>query len=365
MGMYRRKGRWWMDITVNGRRIRKSLGQRDRDAAKLMYQAELRGFETFAIKKDPTVAELRDTFKDYCATNVSESTQRRYKDVVANFEAFVRIPETFRASKIDRRLVEQFKAWRIQAGAKPVTLSIELRTLKRMFNVAIRLGVASENPFLGVELPRCESNLPKFLTSEEVTRVLAIARDQDANPIPGAEPPVKVYPIIVILLNTGIREGELLSLTWHDVDLDKGKIRIVNQSTWKTKTRKELIVDLNLDARRAFRMLTLGEPSDQVVALHSYSLWRKVRKILRKAGLKGMKVHSLRHTFASHLIMNGVDINTVKELLGHASIATTQIYAHLSDQHRKAAVQRLSFETAKDARITRIDRADSTDAASL
>jgi len=388
MSLYRRGGRWWFDLTIRtaeGRikRIRKSTGQRDRNVAKLVYTKELGRLEDLAARKDPTLRELFNDFETHSRVNIGRGTWARYRASLGHFMDFVASSgwpaDTFRVSRIDARMVEEYKAARVKQGARPVTLNIELRALRRCFNVGIYLGILPSNPFKGIELPRCEKNLPKFLDRDQVARLLDAARWIDENPRPCTPVAVPLYPVVTILLNTGLRRGELLNLLWADVDLDKGKLYVRNRDEWKSKTLSERVVDLNIDARRALRSLKpkdkegkeVDPAPDAVVApIEERNFSRRVERAYLKAGLTreikrkdgrvelraAYDVHTFRHTFASHLVMGGAPLPTVKELLGHSSIMTTMIYAHLSDAHLRKAVNTLDFGT-KDPKVARIDEA--------
>ena len=148
-------------------------------------------------------------------------------------------------------------------------------------------------------------------------------------------------PIVIIALNTGMRKSEVLSLKWDNVDLNHGFILLEVTKNGKRReipindTARETICGLTrrLDAHYLFDDPKTGKPFKDVK--------RSFVSACRRAGIKDFTFHSLRHTFASHLVMAGVDLTTVKELLGHKTIAMTMRYDHLAPSHKVKAVELL------------------------
>jgi integrase len=139
---------------------------------------------------------------------------------------------------------------------------------------------------------------------------------------------------------TGMRQGKQFGLTWDKVDLDNGTLRLES-----TKNRKGRFARLNsraLTVMRALYEFSLGCP--RVFVLNRKPRW--FSNAVKDAGIEDFTWHDLRHTFASRLVMAGVDIRTVQELMGHKSITMTMRYAHLSPQHRVAALEKLCEASA-------------------
>jgi integrase len=148
--------------------------------------------------------------------------------------------------------------------------------------------------------------------------------------------------MVLVSLNTGCRRGELTSLSWRNVDIDRNLLTV---SGCRTKNGQSRVVNLNKEAVAVFKRWkrqsggSLVFPNGDGKPL-SYlkTAWSKV---LRDAEIVGFRWHDLRHTFASNLVMKGVDLNTVRELLGHGDISMTLRYAHLSSEHKAEAVEKL------------------------
>lgn len=149
-----------------------------------------------------------------------------------------------------------------------------------------------------------------------------------------------LYDIILLALNTGLRRGEIFGLKWNDIDLERRIIRITD-----TKNSEEKRVPIGDEAIRILGKI----PREESPYLFPSKKGKKLDNIANafgtarnKAGLKDFRFHDLRHTFASWLMMSGVDLFTVKELMGHKDIKMTQRYAHLAPEHKMAAVNKMS-----------------------
>jgi integrase len=211
---------------------------------------------------------------------------------------------------------------------KPVSVNMEFRQLKAAFEKAVKWGHLPHNPFKGVDQCRVKnSNLPKFLTKEEVNNLL--------NSIPGGC--FKNY--ILFCLYTGCRRGEALNLMWDDIDLEKGRV------TFKiTKSGKSRIIPFNGALKEV--LSSMEKNGEKLFPFKKEFVTQKFKKVLKQSGNRNhqsLKLHSLRHTYASHLIMSGVDLLTVSKLLGHSTVRVTELYAHLVPDHMSASVERLSY----------------------
>ncbi len=147
-------------------------------------------------------------------------------------------------------------------------------------------------------------------------------------------------PIAITALNTGMRKSEILNLRWFDVDFQLGQITLRD-----TKNGRERYIPMNRTLTKTLEKNKIKAQSEYVFTKKDGSPFKDIRKpffkAIRKAGVGEFRFQDLRHTFASQLVMNGVDLVTVKELLGHRSIDMTMRYAHLSQDHKKRAVERL------------------------
>ena len=226
-------------------------------------------------------------------------------------------------------------------GARAHTINFEVGTLRTIFNIAIKWSYLKDNPAKGVvKLKVNDSKQPRFLTKKECKRLLDNSPEELRN-------------IFYILLNTGTRKAELENLEWSDIDLRRKKIKIHRKEFWKPKTG-EREIPMNQGTYGLLKKLQeqnkKGLKSNFIFPAKDGSkikekLRRQLIKIAEKAEIEGLtKLHSLRHTYASHLVMKGVDLPTVQKLMGHSDIQTTMIYSHLAPNHLAEAVNKLDFD---------------------
>ena len=209
----------------------------------------------------------------------------------------------------------------------------------RMFHRYIQAeGFTSRDPTRDMDSPRLWQNLPRTLSVAEVDRLLAVPDTSTSRGLRDAA-------IIEMLYATGLRVSELAALRLEDVDLKRGFARCVG------KGNKERVVPLGRHACRRVRAylkvrsdILKGRTTDRLFVsrrgrgMSRQRLWEVVRDLARRAGI-GERVtpHTLRHSFATHMLDHGADLRAVQEMLGHANIATTQIYTHVSPERLKKA----------------------------
>ena len=151
---------------------------------------------------------------------------------------------------------------------------------------------------------------------------------------------LELRQILAVLIHTGMRKGELQNLKWVDLDFDRGLIVLT-----QTKNGKMRYIPMNAVVKQVLLQRRLDKNSEVWVFAgsdgESYNFRKAFETARMKAGLEDVHIHDLRHTFASHLCMSGADLMTVKELLGHSSLAMTERYSHLTNSHKASAVARL------------------------
>jgi integrase len=231
-------------------------------------------------------------------------------------------------------MLERYKTERLKS-VKNITVNRDLITIKAMLNKAVEWGYLDRSPAERIKLFKIRKDeRPQFLSKEEIERLLHSCTEG-------------LYPFVYTALNTGMRRSELVYLRWKDIDLDKRKITVHSREDWQSKSGKSRSIDINDNLFRFLKEYK-HQRSEYVFCTKDghplvNNLDRRFRNAAKRAGLDGVSIHTLRHTFASHLIMAGVPLVTVSKLLGHADIKTTMIYAHLSPQHLKDAVNTLDF----------------------
>jgi site-specific recombinase XerD len=344
MGSVRKRGNaYYLDFYAEGRRFRKRIGKDKRIAELALKDAEVKianGQAGFYVKKDIDLSKLFSEYLKFCQTNNSPNTCLRYQEVIINFQEFLQkyFPYVSKASHLNLKMFEDYKAHRKNAGAKSKTINLELTTIRSIFTLAIKWGFMEKNPTDNLVL--CKENdckRPRFLTKEECEQLLANCGED-------------LYPIFFTFLNTGMRRGELINLEWNDIDFKRRKIIIRSKDKWKPKTdyREIPINDRLMDLLQDHKTHNGASPyvfyREKGRKFDKNYLRLRLMGITKECGFPDVtQVHSLRHTFASHLVMNGVDLPTVQKLMGHANINTTMIYSHLAPEHLNNAVNKLGL----------------------
>ncbi len=257
------------------------------------------------------------------------------------------------ASSLDRRIaaadamvIRTFLTHLDGFGYSSATIARKIATLRSFYKWMHKLGQAATNPMILIRTPKQGKRLPKAIGVEQVDKLLSMPDNRDTL---GA----RDRAILETLYSTGVRVSELVDLNRGDIDMGDQMLRV------RGKGRKERLVPLGTHALSAIRhYLTLLEPDTRFAAMHqaanpselplfvnkngsrlsSRSVRRKLDKYLAQAGLDpSISPHTLRHSFATHLLENGADLRSVQELLGHQSLSTTQIYTHLSSSRMREA----------------------------
>jgi len=332
------KERWYVYYRFEGRRIRKVIeGALSRADALKVLQVEVadafRGKHGF--KKEEKKIKFSD-FAELYLENYAKVNKRSWKDDAYSLR---RLNEFFDGSRIHDITpfdLERFKTERLKEGISKARVNRNLALLKKMFNLAIDWGYLKESPARKVRLFSEKDNLKeRILTAEEEERLLEASSEH-------------LRPILITALHSGMRRGEILSLEWHQVDLTRRTIRV--EKTKSGRTRIIPVNDLLFDelmslkkkdgkAEHVFLNPRTGKPIGDVKTAFNAAK--------RRAGIKGLRFHDLRHSFASRLIALGVDLITVKDLLGHHSVTVTQRYTHSNAEQKRKAVENLALTEAK------------------
>jgi excisionase family DNA binding protein len=233
--------------------------------------------------------------------------------------------------------IERYKGHRLGEDVSRSTINRELTILKKMFNLAIDWGLTTNNPVRRVKLfSEKDTQKERILTPEEEARLLEQSPDY-------------LRPILMMALDTGMRRGEILRLRWEDVDLKVKQIAVKH-----TKNGKDRFVPIN--ARLLAVLSLLGPPRGKsgfvfpnpATGKPYTEVKKSFKRACDRAGIKGLRFHDLRHTFASRLVEVGVDIVTIRDLLGHFSIKVTQRYTHSGKNQKAAAVELLAQKSPQN-----------------
>ncbi|MFY9805185.1 MAG: site-specific tyrosine recombinase XerD [Candidatus Acidiferrales bacterium] len=282
-------------------------------------------------------AQIR-TFLNYLRVEkgLSPNTIQAYRRDLAKFSAFA-AKLKLRADQIERTHVVEFLRMLYLQKLDSRTVARHLVTIRHFFRFAFTEGIIQEDPAINIQSPKFRQALPDFLSVEEVDRLLA---QPDTNTTAG----LRDKAMIELLYSTGLRVSELCGLKTADLQMETGCLRCIG------KGNKERLVPVGRRALQSVqeylkksRPEILGEKTSPYLfasrtgrAMNRIMFWKLLGAYGRKAGLRRtLSPHMLRHSFATHLLDRGADLRSVQIMLGHADIATTQIYTHVVEERLK------------------------------
>lgn len=325
---------WYLDYAVDGRRLRKRVGRSKRlaELALADVQVKLERKELGFQAKDKGLADFIQEYLAYSKSNKARQSYERDTYIIKNFTDFIKADKL---SAITPAKLEAYKVHRRENGAKLTTVNRELNTIKAMLNKAVAWGSLAQSPAQSVSKFREPRRQVRYLSKDEVRTILKAADE-------------RLRPIIEVFLHTGLRRDEVVHLTWADIDFKNKALAVQAKDGWHpkdyearhiplTQRLKEVLSELPRTDNETVFTNNSGAPLNGIV------LGRDFRVLLRDLGIRHASIHTLRHTFASHLVMSGADLYTVQKLLGHSSIKTTEIYAHLAPDYLRSAIERLAY----------------------
>ena len=275
---------------------------------------------------------------------LSRNTMDAYRNDLSQFQEFIRSRLNGTSERedawrwVDLELLNDYIAdLRGRKGYRDTTTARKVAAIKSFFTYLAQNGDIEEPPTESLGSPRVGRTLPKYLTEEEIESLLEAAGQ------PGTAESRRDANILELLYATGLRVSELVSLNVQDIDFQESYIRC-----WG-KGSKERIVYAHAKAMGGLqeylagpRMSLVGDNKDEPALFVNHRgerltrqwVWTILKTYGKKAGLdQKITPHTLRHSFATHLLQKGASLRHVQELLGHSSISTTQVYTHLTDQH--------------------------------
>lgn len=289
--------------------------------------------------------EFVRAFTEYLSVqrNLSKNTVDAYRRDVEGMLSFFEPKGVEGLSDLDYKAVRRYVSNLGGTGLSKASVSRHISSIRMFFSFLKKEGLIAKNPALLVVLPKKDKNLPKIFSREETDEILNVP---DLSTVRG----LRDLALLEILYGSGLRVSEVVGLDISSVDLDRSELRVIG------KGDKERVVFLTDIAKRTLaaylakaRPRLAGDKETAALILNkngqrlsARSIQLMLDKIGLKAGVKGRSSpHMMRHTFATHMLEEGADLRTIQELLGHADLATTQVYTHLDSTrlkqiHRKA-----------------------------
>lgn len=382
----------------NGKQVNFKLGihgeitpNQARDLAKAKAGEVANGVDVQAAKKaakrEAQLARLTklgvfldEKYLPWLETRNAKTAERTVENIKRGFPQLL----DKQLSSIDAWTIEKWRNDKRKSGAKPATVNSYVNPLKGAMSRAVEWGLVEQHDLHKVKALRTDNAVVRFLDKEEESSLLETLRIRDKR-IKDERETANLYrykrnyplfpelrdfnfadhlePIVLVAMNTGLRKGELLSLRWENVDLENNFLTVTGS---KAKSGKARHVPLNQTAKITFQKWLADVQqhsaendysektldSNKVAKANGYVFegengnhlldFKKAwGKLLDEASISNFRFHDLRHHFASKLVMAGVDLNTVRELLGHGSLDMTLRYAHLAPEHKAAAVNLL------------------------
>ncbi|MGD7051461.1 site-specific tyrosine recombinase XerD [Sutcliffiella horikoshii] len=286
---------------------------------------------------------MQDQLKDFIhflvvekglASNTVVSYERDLKSYLLYLS---KVEEITSLDAVSRSTIIQFLKFLTENGKSSKTIARHIASIRSFHQFLLREKVTTQDPTVHIDRPKQEQKLPQVMSVEEVQ---ALLDSPDTSKVFG----MRDKAMLELLYATGMRVSELISLNLSDVHLTMGFVRCIG------KGNKERIIPLGTMAQNAItnyieesRSQLLKKKTTDALFVNLYGnrltrqgFWKILKKLTKEAGIeKELTPHTLRHSFATHLLENGADLRAVQEMLGHADISTTQIYTHVTKTRMK------------------------------
>lgn len=342
MGIYKKGENWYIDYYVQGRRKREKIGVNKKLAVSILAKRKVQVVEGkfLDIKKNEKIKfeDMANLFLESYA-KVNKKSWKRDQLSIKNLSVSFKGKYIYEINNLD---IEEYKRKRREEGKTGATINRELACLRTIFNKSIEWGKLKTSP-PKIKLFKENNQRVRYLEKAEAKKLIEVS-------------PEPLKSIIIIALNTGMRRGEILNLKWRDIDFKEKIITI-----WDTKNKEKRVTPINkivyntlLDINKNLNSEYVFVGKDGKRHISGSYISHLFEKIIKKLGIKNFRFHDLRHTFASWLIMKGIDLKTVQELLGHKTFNMTLRYAHLSPDHKKLAVEILEEKEEKGIQLDTI-----------
>jgi len=331
MRIYQRRCVWYIDYSFNGRRVRKKVG-----TSKKMAELALKETELKIVKKkflginEPKRMIFDKLCDEYLQFSKANKRPRSHIRDITSIKSLKQSFSNMLITEIAAQNLEVHKNRR-HDEVKPATINREISCVKHMFTKAIEWGYLTGNPFQSVKKFKEPPGRLRHLSEEEIQSLVNHCNGQTRH-------------IVIIALNTGMRRGEILNLTWGDINM---KQRFINVR--ESKNNEIRTIPINDMLYKSLQEIGPQMPLQYVFTNDNgkplSTIKTGFRAALKRAGITDFRFHDLRHTFASLLVMAGADIRTIQELLGHKDIKMTMRYSHLSTAHLRDTVNKLNVGT--------------------
>lgn len=338
-----------------------------RDQAREILADAIKGIDPRQNNKQPSTYTLQDFLENSYTPWVIANQKDGVRTLARIKRCFHELLGKKQLSEITPVLIDQWRTQRINKGKKHDTVNRDIATFKAALSKAVLWGYIEKNPIANLSLLKVD-NSPKvrYLNKDEESRLRTALdlrqenmrrarisanqwrteRGYELFPTLTDDLTDHIKPMVLLSLNTGIRQGELFNLKWQEIDFDQRILSVSGEYAKSSRTRHIPLNDEAYNALLEWRKMTSSK--HLVFESKEGSQFNNVRKswlrLLKLAGIENFRWHDMRHHFASRLVMCGVDLNTVRELLGHSDLKMTLRYAHLAPEHKAQAVAKLLMD---------------------
>ena len=273
--------------------------------------------------------------------HASQNTICSYLRDVTQFSAYLREHQSCTLRQAGGEMIQDYMSWMRGRGKSAASVTRFLASVKSFYNFLLSAGAVKANPAKSISADRAERKYPEILTSKEVELFL---EQPDCSDLKG----YRDRAMLELLYATGIRVSELIALDVDDLNLSAGVLRCASKG-------KERVIPLYQTAVRALseylhrvRPQLVESPSETALFVNMsgdrmsrQGFWKLIKYYQEKAGIeKDITPHTLRHSFAAHLLENGADLRSIQEMMGHADISSTQIYSRMLNHKLKDVYQK-------------------------
>ena len=328
MGIYLKNKQWYVDYYLRGKRKRKKVGPSKKLAGQVLKDIQVKIAKKEFLDIDE---EKKILFEDYGQEYLSFSKANKASSTYERSDklSVMKLCRVFAGRflyELNPQMIEKYKATRLEK-VSPATVNRELACLKHMYTKAIEWGYLKRTPTKGIKQLKEPPGRLRYLEPDEIEALINECAEH-------------LQPIVITAVNTGMRKGEILNLKWSDIDLQNRRILIR-----KSKNNTSRIIPINQTLYEVFHTIKKVSKNDYVyVDTNGHPFGDNktgFMAAIRRAKIQNFRFHDLRHTFASHLVMQGVDLRTVQQIMGHKDIKMTMRYSHLSPSHVQEAVTKL------------------------
>lgn len=334
----KRNGKWRIDYRFKGQRHRIIVGRSKKKALEVLHKIEgdiiNQKFHIPASKK-MSFKDLADYWlENYSKISNAPSQYKKNRERIDNH--LLPFFGNHDISDITPRLIDEYKRSKLDK-ISPATINRTLAIMRKMYNDAVRWKFVVTSPMRHVSQLHEQEKGFDFYKEDEVKKFLGSCSSD-------------FKPIATLAVYTGMRAGEIVALKWEDVDLERKLIKVAKSGLGNTKSRKIRYVPINSKLLRVFKALAKRKKGDLVFPdskgkMRGIDFRWEMRRAAYDAELKTIRMHDLRHTFASNFVIKGGNIVSLQKILGHSTVNMTMRYAHLSPDFMAQEIESLDFET--------------------